>query len=29
MSIAAKRQAEQFTWSGAAEKYLTLYERLK
>ena len=29
MSIAARRQAEQFTWSGAAEKYLTLYERLK
>jgi len=29
MSIAARRQAEKFTWSRAAEKYLTLYERLK
>ena len=29
MSIAARKQAEQFTWNRAAEKYLTLYERLK
>ena len=29
MSIAARRQAEQFTWSRTAEKYITLYKRLK
>ncbi|MBA7487160.1 D-inositol-3-phosphate glycosyltransferase [subsurface metagenome] len=29
MSLAARRQAEQFTWGRVAEKYLALYERLK
>lgn len=29
MSIAARRQAEKFAWGRVAEKYLTLYERLK
>ncbi|MFH1882630.1 MAG: glycosyltransferase family 4 protein [Planctomycetota bacterium] len=29
MSIAARRQAEKFTWGRVAGKYLALYERLK
>jgi len=29
MSIAARNHAEKFTWGRVAEKYLTLYERLK
>jgi len=29
MSLAARRQAEKFTWGRVAEKYLALYERLK
>jgi glycosyltransferase involved in cell wall biosynthesis len=29
MSIAARSHAEKFTWGRVAEKYLTLYERLK
>jgi glycosyltransferase involved in cell wall biosynthesis len=29
MAIAARGRAEQFTWSQTAEKYLTLYERLR
>ena len=29
MAVAARSHAEQFTWSRAAEKHLTLYERLK
>ncbi len=29
MSLAARRQAERFTWSSTAEKYLSLYERIK
>ena len=29
MSIAARRQAEQFTWGRIAEEYLNLYERIK
>ena len=29
MSIAARKQAEKFTWGRIAEKYLNIYERLK
>ena len=29
MSLAARRQAERFTWSSTAENYLSLYEKLK
>ncbi len=29
MSVAARRQAEQFTWGRIAEQYLNLYERVK
>lgn len=29
MSIAARKQAEQFTWGRIAEKYLNIYERVK
>jgi len=29
MSLAARRRAEQFSWSIAAEQYLALYERLR
>jgi glycosyltransferase involved in cell wall biosynthesis len=29
MSLAARRQAEKFTWGRAAEQYLTIYERIK
>ena len=29
MSLAARRRAEQFSWSRAAEQYLALYERLR
>jgi len=29
MALAARKQAEQFSWSRAAESYLALYERLK
>jgi len=29
MSLAARRRAEQFSWSRVAEQYLALYERLK
>jgi glycosyltransferase involved in cell wall biosynthesis len=29
MSAAARKQAEKFSWSSAAERYLKIYERLK
>ncbi len=29
MSIAARKQAQQFTWGRIAEKYLNIYERVK
>ena len=29
MSLAARKRAEQFSWSRAAEQYLALYERLR
>jgi glycosyltransferase involved in cell wall biosynthesis len=29
MSLAARRRAEQFSWSRVAEQYLALYERLR
>jgi glycosyltransferase involved in cell wall biosynthesis len=29
MSVAARRQAEQFTWGRIAEQYLNIYERVK
>ncbi len=29
MAAAARKQAEKFTWSGIAEEYLNLYEKLK
>jgi len=29
MSIAARKQAQQFTWGRIAEQYLNIYERVK
>ncbi|MGD2094347.1 MAG: glycosyltransferase family 4 protein [Phycisphaerales bacterium] len=29
MSLAARKQAEQFTWAGSAEQYLSLYKKIK
>lgn len=29
MALAARKRAEQFSWTRAAESYLALYERLK